>query len=173
MCVLGLALQCSDFPRVPPFWLMSWQELGHSTWGRWSGHGRQIFSLQEDNYLSREWSWTHNAWHIIHIDLIWKWKQRACRIGFETTCMAWCITGGAVRHSVKVSATLTPLSFDTKASPGFSTPFSLYTTILFSHYFCSVYETGVGKSMSGSSGTEDGPWRAASCFDGSRLPLRW
>lgn len=36
-----------------------------------------------------------------------------------------------------------------------------------------VFETGIGERVSGSSGMEDGPWRAASCFDGSRLLLRW
>lgn len=36
-----------------------------------------------------------------------------------------------------------------------------------------VYETGTAESVSGSSGMEDGPWHAASCFDGSRLLLRW
>lgn len=44
---------------------MSWQELGHSTWGRWSGQGIQIVSLQEDNYLFRERSWVQRynpAW---------------------------------------------------------------------------------------------------------------
>lgn len=42
------------------FWLMSWQELGRSIWGKWSGSGIQIISLQQDNDLSVECCWTEN-----------------------------------------------------------------------------------------------------------------
>ena len=76
---------------------MSWQELGHSIWGRWSGLGTQIVSLHRDNNLSGECSWIQNQ--IIQCDLGWKQKQRTC--SSETRSQKCCMLRS-------VSATLTP-----------------------------------------------------------------
>lgn len=96
------------------FWLMSWQDLGRSIRGKWSGHGIQIISLQEDNYLSVECCWTQKD--IIHSDLGKKQKQKMCSCAFEATSQK-------LLHVTEVSATMTPPPNST-ASFGASAPLS-------------------------------------------------
>lgn len=145
---------------------MSWQELGHSTWGRFSGHRlfhyRKRFAYPERVLLNSE---RHNP--------LWKQSQKN-----PSLCLcAWIkrvlqrsqppwpscpLPHNAASVFCHPSPSVQTLSFKKKQKQ-----------ILLSGCLCSVYETAIVGSVSGSSGMEDGARRAASCFDGSRLPLRW
>lgn len=102
---------------------------------------------------------------IIHSDLDKKQKQKMCSCAFEATSQK-------LLHVTEVSATMTPplplLIVQLLLAPRLLCPILLSSGCL-----CSVFETGIGEGLCRSSGMEDGSWHAASCFDGSRLPLHW